>query len=165
MEPITEGALRKGHRTAVYICCAMIVSVFAYAGMAEYLAAQNAPFHGYSPVPDDVYNKLRLILLALALVDFALIPFLRNRVLSAGNRTSTSSVSSCPTGVQRLLSASMVSFALCQSIAIYGLILFLLNGGLREFYLFILIALVSFVLHFPRYGRWQEWARNMPSEN
>jgi len=161
MEPPTDEALHKGHRTTVYICCAMIASVFVYMGVAEYLAAQNAPFHGYSPVPGDVYNKLRLILLALALVDLALIPFLHNRVLSAGNRTSTSSVSS----YQRLLSASMVSFALCESIAVYGLVLFLLNGGLRELYLFIFISLVSFVIHFPRYERWEEWARNMSSKN
>jgi len=161
MEPPTDEALHKGHRTAVYICCAMIASVFVYMGVAEFLAAQNAPFHGYSPVPGDIYNKLRLILLALALADLALIPFLHNRVLSAGNRSSTSSVSS----YQRLISASMVSFALCESIAVYGLVLFLLNGRLRELYLFIFISLVSFVIHFPRYGRWEEWARNMSSEN
>jgi hypothetical protein len=163
MEPITDESLRRGHKVAVYICCAMIASVFVYVGVAEFSAVQNAPFHGYSPLPGPVHDKLRLILLVMALVDFSLIPYLRNRVLSADNRTGAGSVSSYPAAVQRLLSASVISFALCESIAIYGLVLFLLNGELREFYLFIFIALVSFVLHFPRYERWQERARNMPS--
>ena len=60
------------------------------------------------------------------------------------------------------MTVSIISFALCESIAIYGLVLFLINGGRPEFYLFLLVALAAFAIHFPRFGRWQEWVQNMP---
>lgn len=72
MEPINEESLSKGYRLAVYICCAMIASVFVYTGVVEFLAAKNAPFHGFSPLPAAVYDKLRLILLGVALIDLAI---------------------------------------------------------------------------------------------
>ena len=162
MELNNDEPLRKGHRLAVYICSFMIVSVFVYAGVVEYLAANNAPFHGFSPMPGSVYDKLRLILLGLALVDFALIPFMRNRALAGNRRPGTVATTNLPEPVARLLTASMISFALCESIAIYGLVLFLINGGRPEFYLFLLIALAAFAIHFPRYARWQVWLQGMP---
>jgi len=162
MELNNEEPLRKGHRHAVIICSFMIASVFVYAGVVEYLAAKNAPFHGFSPMPAAVYDKLRLILLGLALVDFTLIPFMRNRALAGSRRSGTVATANLPEPVMRLLTASMISFALCESIAIYGLVLFLINGGRPEFYLFLLIALAAFAIHFPRYARWQEWLQGMP---
>lgn len=161
MEPYTDESLRKGYRLAVYICCAMIASVFIYTGVVEYLAATNAPFSGFSPMPAEVYGKLRLILLGVAIVDFALIPFIRNRALAGGNRPGNALASNLPEPVMRLVTASIVSFALCESIAIYGLVLFLINGGRPEFYLFLIIALAAFAVHFPRLARWQEWLQGM----
>jgi len=154
MEYYSDELLRKGHRTAVLIGCFMIFSVLVYAVVVEYFAGSNAQFAGFSPLPADVFNKLRLILLGVCLVDLALIPFLRNRVLSVENRAGT------PPAV-RLLTALMISFALCESIAIYGFILFLLNGARHEFYLFFFLSLIAFAIHFPRYERWQEWAQKM----
>ncbi len=150
MELNNDEPLRKGHRLAVIICSFMIASVFVYAGVVEYLAAMNAPFHGFSLMPAAVYDKLRLILLGLALVDFALIPYMRNRALAGSRRPGTTSTGNLPEPVMRLITASMISFALCESIAIYGLVLFLL------------IALAAFAIHFPRYARWQEWLQGMP---
>lgn len=160
MDLHNDETLRKGYRLAVYICCAMIASLIVYTGVVEYLAATNAPFNGFSPMPAAVYDKLRLILLGVALVDFALIPFIRNRALVAESRPGAAPVSNLQEPVMRLVTASIVSFALCESIAIYGLVLFLINGGRPEFYLFLTIALVAFAFHFPRFARWQEWLQS-----
>jgi hypothetical protein len=163
MEALTSESLRKGYQRAVIIGCSMIAGLFTYIGVAEFVAGNNTTFNGYSPLPEDVYGKLMLALLALAIFDFALIPFIRNRMLSVGGRsheTPYSPYSTPPPSVQSLVSASIVSFALCESIAIYGLVLFLLNGSRRDFYLFVVIALAAFALYFPRYERWKEWTGN-----
>src|SRR5512147_881730 len=139
METFSEDSLRRGHRLAVFIGWAMILSVLAYAGVVEFLSQSNAPFAGYSPLPADVFNTLRLVLLGVCLIDFAIIPFLRSRVLSARNQPGRPPVA-------RLLSASVISFALCESIAIYGLVLFLLNAARQEFYLFLCLSLLAFVI-------------------
>jgi hypothetical protein len=154
MESIPDESLRKGHRTAFVIGWLMILSVLVYAGVVEYLTRSNAPFGGFAPLPENVFKKLRLVLLGVCLLDFAFIPFLRNRVLSVQNRAGTPLVG-------RLLTVLMISFALCESIAIYGFILFLMNGARQEFYLFFFLSLIAFAIHFPRYERWQEWAQKM----
>ena len=128
MEPTSEESLRKGYRLAVYICCAMIASVFVYAGVVEYLAAKNAPFHGFRSLPPAVYDKLRLVLLGVALVDFALIPYIRNSALKGGGRPGTATAARQQGPVAKLIAISTVMFALSESIAIYGLVLFLING-------------------------------------
>jgi hypothetical protein len=100
-------------------------------------------------------------MLGLCLVDFALIPFLRNRVLSGQNRAGVSPVGRPPTPEGKLVSASIITFTLCESIAIYGFILFILNGARQEFYLFFFLSLIAFAIHFPRFERWQEQAQKM----
>ena len=161
MESISDESLRKGHRTAVVIGWLMILSVLVYAGVAEYLTRSNAPFAGFSPLPVDVFNKFRLILLGVGLLDFACIPFLRNRVLSAQNRPGVSPVGRPLTPEGKLVTISIIIFALCESIVIYGFVLFLVNGARQEFYLFFFLSLIAFAIHFPRYERWQEWAQKM----
>ncbi len=159
MEYISDESLRRGYRTAVVIGCAMIFSVLVYAGIVEYLCQSKAPFAGFAPVTPDVFGTLRLVLLGGCLLDFALIPFLRNRVLSAQIQGGAQAAGPLPALVGRLIAASMISFALCESIAIYGLVLFLMNGARSEFYLFLGLSFVALAIHFPRLERWQEWAR------
>jgi hypothetical protein len=161
MESISDESLRKGHRTAVIIGWLMILSVLAYAGVAEYLTRSNAPFAGFAPLPKDIFNKLRLVLLGVCLLDFAFIPFLRNRVLFAQNRPDMPAPGRPLTPESKLVASSIITFALCESIVIYGIVLFLVNGARQEFYFFFFLSLIAFAVHFPRYERWQEWAQKM----
>jgi len=161
MEYILDDSLRKGYRLAALIGFSMIFSVMVYAGVVEFISHSQAPFTGYSPISRDAFDILRLVLLGVCLIDFALIPFLRNRVLSLQNQPQRPPMGNLPAPVARLLSASFISLAICESIAVYGLVLFLINGARQEFYLFLSLSLIAFLIHFPRYGRWQEWVREM----
>ncbi len=161
MEYLSDESLRKGHRTAVLIGWFMIFSILVYAGIVEYFTRSNTPFAGFSPLPAEVFNKLRLILLGVCLLNFAFIPFLRNRVLSAQNRAGVSPAGRPLTPEGKLVTVSIIAFALCESIVIYGFVLFLMNGARQEFYLFFFLSLIAFAIHFPRYERWQEWAQKM----
>ena len=62
----------------------------------------------------------------------------------------------------RLTSAAVVALAQCEAIAVYGLVLFLLAGRVRDYYMFAALALVGFALYFPRREAWAEQARAMP---
>lgn len=158
MEPISEESLRKGYRLAAIYCYFCIASAFLFTGSAAYLAKKNAPFHGYHPLPIAAYNKLRLIFLALALADLALISYIRKSALSSSNQAGRNKP------VLKLLVITIISFALCFTIVIYGFILFMLNGGRQDLYLFIIIALAAFAFHFPRFNRWQELVQGMQSQ-
>jgi hypothetical protein len=61
--------------------------------------------------------------------------------------------------VGRLLNLSLIIYALSESIAIYGLILFLLAGNSLNFYIFLMLCLVCLGIYFPRYGQWESWAK------
>lgn len=161
MDNFSDESLQKGRRTAVLIGCVMISSILVYAGVVEYLVRSKAPFTGFSPLPADVFNKLRLILLGVCLLDFAFIPYLRNQVLSAQNQAGKRQGGKQFAPTDRLVTSSIISFALCESIAIYGLVLFLVNGARQEFYLFFCLSLIAFAIHFPRHERWQEWAQKI----
>jgi hypothetical protein len=51
---------------------------------------------------------------------------------------------------------TLVCLALAESIAVYGLILFLLGREPLDFYFFLLVSLLSFTLAFPRLDRWRQ---------
>ena len=160
MEYFSEESLRGSQRPAVFIGLAMLFGVFVYAGIVEFISRSKAPFTGYAPLPADDFSLLRLLLLGAGLVSLVLIPFLRRRILSAPVRTASPSGSDQAVA-GRLMAVCVVSLALCESIAIYGLVLFLLNGARQEFYAFFCLSLAAFMLNFPRLERWQEWARIM----
>jgi hypothetical protein len=70
--------------------------------------------------------------------------------------------------MQKLAATAIIIFALAESIAIFGLVLFFLTNRASDFYLFLAISLASFALFFPRYSQWEEWMKrrtmgHMPS--
>lgn len=160
MVPLPDETQLTGRRKAFVIGLAMVFGVFIYAGIIEFLARNKAPFTGYAPLHWNTFSMLRLALLGAALLDFALIPFLRRRILSAPVRKGEVS-----SGAGRLISSCIVSFALCESIAVYGLVLFLISGARPEFYVFLSLSLLAFLINFPRQERWQEWMEMMDEAN
>jgi len=55
----------------------------------------------------------------------------------------------------RLLIADIVTAALCESVAIYGLVMFLLVRQIADFYTLVFISLAYFLYFFPRYSQWK----------
>src|SRR5262249_7749894 len=63
--------------------------------------------------------------------------------------------------VGRLSTAAIVALASCETIALYGLVLFLLAGRAIDYYIFAGLALVGFGIHFPRREAWEERVRDI----
>jgi F0F1-type ATP synthase membrane subunit c/vacuolar-type H+-ATPase subunit K len=152
-----DSELRKAFRVTVVIGLVMMASVLIYAVVAEIIKKQNAPFSGFSPLPPDVFTTLRYALLAVAVIQYFIIQFL-NKVMLSSNAPAMGTVS--PAGSSTpLISASVVAFALSESVAVYGLVLFLIQGDSTDFYLFLMISLIYFTIYFPKYEKWEEWVR------
>lgn len=157
MPPSRNDDLRKAYRTTAFIGLAMIAGLIVYAVVVELIKKQHAPFGGFSPMPDGI-STLRYVLLGVVAVEFFVIRIL-NKVMLSGKvplQSSSTTVQFTPE-VQRLVSASIVTFALCESVAIYGLVLFLIQGNSGDFYLFMVLSLLYFSIYFPKYGTWEEW--------
>lgn len=147
--------LRKGYRLAALIGALMIGSLLVYAVIAELIKESNAPFRGFAQMPD--IALLRYALLAVAAVEFIVIPVLTRAMLSGAVPPRSASGQQHLPEIKRLISSAIVTYALCESVAIYGLVLFLLNGDSSDLYLFIALSALFFAVYFPKYSRWEEW--------
>lgn len=63
--------------------------------------------------------------------------------------------------VQKLVTASIISLALSEAVAIYGLVIFLINGSSIDFYFFLTLSFIFIIIHFPRYSQWEDWIKKI----
>jgi len=148
--------LARGCRQAQVIGGALVAALATYAFVVEMVRTQKAPFMGHAPtVP---LPLLRLVLAVMSGLGLVFVNVVRRRIVAG--RTVASSPGAAPIPlVQRLLTASIVALAMCEAIAIYGLVLFLVGGQRLDFYGFAAFALLAFAAYFPRRSQWEAWAQ------
>lgn len=61
--------------------------------------------------------------------------------------------------VQRLLLTSMIIFALCELVALFGVAVFLVSGQPLDFYIFLVMSLLLIATNFPMRKEWEETVR------
>ena len=148
--------LAPGCRRAQLVGFALVASIVIDGAIVQLIRAMRAPFSGFAPgAPVDT---LRMVFVVLAVVDFALIRFMRSQMLSAPARGARPSASADEI-TRRLSTASIVSLAIGMSIAINGLVLFLIGGRPLDFYGFAVVSLLALAVYFPRLAQWEEWAK------
>jgi len=157
-----EKELKKGYILLAVIGAAMVLSVVVYVVVAELIAKQNEPFSGFVGGFDKL-DTLRYFLLAVAVSVLGITGIIRKALLSDtfSNILARPNALS-PTGAQpaygQFMSAQIVVFALCESVAIFGLVLFLIAGSRFDLYLFIVVSLAGYAVYFPRYSQLKDWA-------
>jgi F0F1-type ATP synthase membrane subunit c/vacuolar-type H+-ATPase subunit K len=140
--------LKMRYFTANLIGLAMIASVFMYVGVVVVLQRVFAPFSGFATLAPAQVQTLKYLFVALALGIFFLIKILQ-RVIGADS-------------VEKLFQAAMVTFALSESVAVLGLVLFLLAGNSVDFYLFMFLSLFYFWFFYPKYQDWEAQLSGQP---
>lgn len=148
--------LRRAYRTTVIIGLALMASLVIYLVAAQIIRDQNAPFNGFAP-PGDDFATIKYALLGVAILEFFAIQLLNRLILSSRASMGTSGAGVFPPDIQRLVTAAIISFALSESVAIYGLVLFFIQGDMTDLYLFLLLSLFYFSIFFPKYGAWEAW--------
>ena len=128
-----------------FIGLAMIASIFVYAGVVELIKWQMAPFAGFAKLDPETVALLKYAFLALAAVQFGVIKAVQ-KILPARS-------------VDNLSTTAVITFALCESVGVLGLVLFLLAGNSMDFYIFMVISLGFFTLFFPKYDQWEQRLR------
>ena len=154
-----RGALRSLHRKACWIGLGFIASVFIYVLLVELL---NRSIISMPMTAADGPNvaKFKYALLGMAFLTIFLIRPIKRAAL-AGSFTPKTLVAAQSGSVagpmQRLLPATLISYAFCESIALYGVVIYVINRNINDFYIFVVIALFLFTRHFPRYREWDNW--------
>ena len=128
-----------------FIGLAMIAAVFVYAGVVELLKWKWAPFTGFTSLDPQTVVFIKYAFLALAAAQFGIIKAVQ-KILPAPS-------------VEKLSLTAIITFALCESVGVLGLVLFLLAGNSMDFYIFMVISLGFFTLFFPKYEQWEQRVR------
>jgi F0F1-type ATP synthase membrane subunit c/vacuolar-type H+-ATPase subunit K len=150
MNPVAEDPLRARMVTPQVLWFALNLSIVIY-GFVAWNIATHAPEPGVDP------GAMLIPLAVVAVATMGIVPVVR-RVMSPPRRAAASidDVPSAPAddprvgaAVQKWFSMQIVSWALCESIAIYGLILTILSHDLRYFFPFAAGAIVNLILYRP----------------
>jgi hypothetical protein len=146
---------RRAYKFSILLGIILIINLVLYTIIVELIKFYIEPFNGFYPETDVV--MLRYLLIGVSIVELFLIPFLRrfmikqqfkhDRGIKDINRT--------------LVLASLLTYALCEGIALYGLILFLYAGISLDFYLFLILCLIFLGIFFPRYSEWVVWIKQV----
>jgi hypothetical protein len=128
-----------------FIGLAMIAAVFVYAGVVEVIKWKLAPFAGFATLDPGTADLLKYVFLALAAAQFGVIKAVQ-KILPTRS-------------VENLSTVAIITFALCESVGVLGLVLFLLAGNSMDFYIFMVISLGFFTLFFPKYDQWEQRLR------
>lgn len=157
--------LRKAYRVAVIIGLAMMASLLIYTVIVGLLEKGTVQLRGLPALSGSQIEIVKFILLGLSVAVFFVIRFINDQVLNAGGEQVKKLDQRPPLakGIApefgRLTTAAVIAYALCETPAIFGLVLFFLGRNSSDFHLFLLISLFYFAVYFPRFSQWEEWYR------
>ena len=134
--------LKSRYLAVNFIGLALIAAVLVYAGVVEVIKWQWPSFTGFAKLPAQTASLLKYIFLALAAAQLVIIQLVQ-KILPARS-------------LDNLPQAAIITLALCETVAIFGLVLFLLTGSGLDFYIFMVISLGYFYLFFPKYEHWEQ---------
>jgi F0F1-type ATP synthase membrane subunit c/vacuolar-type H+-ATPase subunit K len=153
MEPVEE--LKKMYRTNVFIGAGVILSMVIYAVIVEVIRTKFKPFHGLIKVTNG--QSLRLSFYGLAILMILVMRFLQPLLYRHPQTDGHKKL------LMHLNTAALVTYFLAEVPAILGLVLFLLAGFSKDFYIFLFISLLLELMYFPRTSHWESWLRSKSS--
>lgn len=160
-----QTVLEKTLKTARIIAGAIMASLLIYILVAEFVVIRS------SELQFPQLSILRLALYLISGIEVAIIVFLRRFLVKGTGRLPSAMMNSLKKSdqnpditaenqetviCQRLLSTTIVTFAISESIAIYGLVLFILGRQRQDLYLLTGFSLFLMVVFFPSSDRWRD---------
>ena len=160
LEENGRDSLRKGMVIIWIIWAAMIISALIYVLLAHLLSKN------WTALQPNYLSTLRNALYIVAVVEILIIAFFRNRMLESRSDSWVFKSALVPKqystpALGKYTTVSIVSWTLAESVAIYGLLLFLLGGSFKDLYLFVAGSLAVMIYYRPKMSELEELAAIM----
>jgi len=136
-------------RTVSLVGASVLVSLFLYLGVEEFIRARFRPFRGFVAVTD--LQRLRYVFFAVAIVAGILVRILRQALLRKVSHDDEK------TALHRLQRVSLLTLVLAEVPAVAGLVLFFVGGLNIDFYILLFVSIFLVFMYFPRRSAWEEW--------
>ena len=138
--PEEKEAIEKGFLLNLIIWGAMLASLFVYVLICHVAGDQIQQTHD----PEFPIALIRNILMGIAAATLFLTYYMRRVMLRVRSNGPDSLLKfDHPTALSRYTSTVIISLALCESIGLYGLVLFLLGDDFQTLYIFIGVAAIA----------------------
>ncbi len=125
----------------------LFVDLVIYIVVVEVIRRFFFPFRGFWQTP--AVLPFRTIFFTLALGNYFLLKWLPLLPLKSPRASNEP--------VKYLGFTALITYALCEGVALLGLISFLLFGLYRDFFVYIFLTLIYLAMFHPRYRDWEEW--------
>ena len=142
---ITEQEMNKGLMTLKIIWLAMLMSLAVYL-IVGLLIVPTMP----SPMSSEVFATFRIVLYVLAFATLIALRYVRRLILAGGGRSADTTQVQAAAIMPKYSSAVIASLGMSESVAIYGLVLFLLGRNAVDLYLLIGISAAAIVYYRPK---------------
>jgi hypothetical protein len=142
---INEQEIDRGMITLRIIWSAILVSLGIYLVVGRMVAPNMPPAMG-----DEALGTLRIALYTLSIATLVASRYVKKLILARGSR-SAGAIQASPSPVMpRYTSAVIASLAMCESVGIYGLVLFLLGKDITDFYILLGVSAAAIAYYRPR---------------
>lgn len=142
---ITDEELDKGLLTLHIIWFAMLMSlaIYLFVGL---LVKTTLP----TSMDENTFTVLKRILYAVAVVILFITKYIKNLILNSKVQIGQTPNISRHSVLQKYTIAMVITWALSESIGIYGLVLFFLGKNAMDLYVLISISAVAMAIYRPR---------------
>lgn len=149
-------AIDKGFITLNVIWGAMLFSLFIYLFVAHYLKGSIE-----ASLDENTLGLFRSALYAVSAVTLISSFYIRKLILRTKRMSGRQVPEVQSPAVARYFTALIVTLALCESVGIYGLVLFLMGKNSTDLYLFIAVSVAAMVYYRPRKEEVLELAKEL----
>lgn len=152
--------LKRQYYNAVTVSLSFLLSIVCY-GVAVFLVKTQGS--RLLATGRDGILILRAVLLVLTACALFSLGRIRAWIMMDGGmgRTAAAPV---PALSRRLFHATVITMAIAEVPALFGLVLFFISLDLRDFYLFAAMAMSAMIIYLPKYDQWERWAASRPPE-
>ncbi len=133
-------AMEKSFKVLQMIWIFMLCSVMVYVVICNLLQGKLEIMNGDSAIPVEL---IRNILLGISVIELLGLKFLRSKLLSLKPGMTMEN------GAQKYMVTSIISFAICESVAIFGMVVFLLGDMINILYVFAGISILGLFYYKP----------------
>ncbi|MBC7348554.1 MAG: hypothetical protein H5U05_01115 [Candidatus Aminicenantes bacterium] len=144
--------IKRTHRIAALIGFSIFGAMVLYLVLAELIRARMAPFQGLYPITDlQTIRNLRYLFYGLSAASVLLARILQSLLLKKKPGDTPEDL------LNKLHRTSLIMVIMSELPALFGLVLFLIRGLYRDFYILLGISVVVLFIFFPRRLAWEEW--------
>ena len=139
---------KASYKNTVIIWGAMAFSIVLYIVVVELLKLGEV-----DPAEKEQMNLLKMVFWTIAASYVFIIPFLKKVMLKPEGEQMTPSSTYSP---EKLQTYSLITFAIAESVCIYGLVFYILFHSKTDFYILAAVSCAYFFWLFPKKSEWPE---------